>query len=61
MTLILEEQITSKTLSVTCLISSGASQKESNTNKLKGIDKNKITKKGRGQHKLVEIKIAEWN
>jgi hypothetical protein len=39
------------------LISSGASQKESNTNKLKGIDKNKILiKKGRGQHKLVEIK-----
>jgi hypothetical protein len=28
------------------LISSGAGQKESNTNKLKGIDKNKITKKG---------------
>jgi hypothetical protein len=45
MTLILEVQITSKTLSVICLISSGAGQKESNTNKLKGIDKNKITKK----------------
>jgi len=28
------------------LDSLGASQKESNTNKLKGIDKNKITKKG---------------
>jgi hypothetical protein len=42
------------------LISSGASQKESNTNKLKRIDKKK-KKKGRGQHKLVEIKIAEWN
>jgi hypothetical protein len=28
------------------LISSGANQKEANTNKLKGIDKNKITKKG---------------
>jgi hypothetical protein len=40
------------------LISLGASQKESNTNKLKRIEKKK---KGRGHHKLVEIKIAEWN
>jgi hypothetical protein len=55
MTLIYEVHITSKTLSVICLISSGASQKESNTNKLKRIEK----QKGRGQHKLVEIKIAE--
>jgi hypothetical protein len=34
------------------LISSGASQKESNTNKLKGIDKNKITKKGQRTAKI---------
>jgi hypothetical protein len=34
------------------LISSGASQKESNTNKFKGIDKNKITKKGQRTAKI---------
>jgi hypothetical protein len=43
------------------LISSGAGQKESNTNKLQRIDKKIYIKWGRGQHKLVEIKIAEWN
>jgi hypothetical protein len=34
------------------LISSGASQKESNTNKVMGIDKNKITKKGQRTAKI---------
>ena len=34
------------------MISSGASQKESNTNKFKGIDKNKITKKGQRTAKI---------